>query len=302
MSPAGPRVVTRRAHAKINVFLRVLGRRDDGFHDLESLVLPISLHDVVTAEVGGPGEMSLQVDEAPGSTERVPPELVDNLAGRALLALAERVGGGAEAPGASLTVDKRIPVAAGLGGGSADAAATLLAVNELWRCDLDRVVLAEIGAWLGSDVPALLADEPVFVAGRGERLTPVHASSVWWVVKPFGFGVSAADAYGWWDDDPITGPDTGVLIAALETGDVQLLGDALFNDLQPGVVSRHGEIAETIDAFLEAGAFGAIMCGSGPTVAALARHIGHADALAAAVPGSIVVSGPPAVTLPIPGS
>ena len=93
---------------------------------------------------------------------------------------------------------------------------------------------------------------------------------------------------------PTTGPDAGVLIAALETGDVELLGTAVFNDLQPAVVSRHPAIGLAIDAFLAAGALGAFMCGSGPTVAALARHIGHADSLAAAVPGSIVVSGPPA--------
>ena len=85
-----------------------------------------------------------------------------------------------------------------------------------------------------------------------------------------------------------------MLIAALETGSVELLGDALFNDLQPAVALRHPEVGETIEAFLEAGALGAIMCGSGPTVVALTRHIGHADTVAGAVPGSIVVSGPPA--------
>ena len=70
----------------------------------------------------------------------------------------------------------------------------------------------------------------------------MHAASVWWVLKPFGFAVSAADAYAWWDDDPVTGPDPGVLIAALEFGDVDLLGHTLFNDLQPGVVARHPEV------------------------------------------------------------
>ena len=294
MSSPVSRAVMRRAHAKINVFLRVLGRRADGFHDLESVILPISMYDVVTAtDVGSDrGGISLQVEGEPELTGLVSSgELEDNLAGRAAIALAERVGG---APGALLRLDKRIPVMAGLGGGSADAAATLEALNDLWRCGLDARGLSEIGATIGSDVPAMLAGEPVLASGRGERLTPVHAATTWWVLKPFGFGVSAADAYGWWDEEPTTGPDSGVLIAALETGDVELLGNACFNDLQPPVVSRHPEVGATIDAFLAAGACGAIMSGSGPTVASLARNIGHVDALAAAVPGSIVVSGPPA--------
>ena len=142
----------------------------------------------------------------------------------------------------------------------------------------------------------MLAGEPVLVQGRGDRLIPVHTATTWWVLRPFAFGVSAADAYAWWDDAPVTGHDPGVLIAALETGDVELLGHSLFNDLQPGVVARHPEVGEVVDAFLDAGALGAIMSGSGPTVVALARHFGHADTLAAAVPGSVVVSGPPAPT------
>ena len=139
----------------------------------------------------------------------------------------------------------------------------------------------------------MLAGKPVLASGRGEVLTPVFSASTWWVLKPFGFGVSAADAYEWWDSERVTGPDPGVLIAALESGGLELLGDALFNDLQAGVVARHPEVGEAIEAFLEAGALGAIVSGSGPTVAALARHVGHADTLAGAMPGSIVVGGPP---------
>ncbi len=294
MSPLAPRAVTRRAHAKVNVFLRVMDRRDDGFHDLETVVLPISLHDVVTATEAVPGEVSIEVEGDAELARLVSTVPGENLAGRAVEALARRMDRDGSAPGVSLRLDKRIPVAAGLGGGSADAAAALLAVDEVWSCGLDEFALAELGAALGSDVPAMLADEPVLASGRGERLIAVHAASIWWVLKPFGFGVSAADAYAWWDDAPVTGPDPGVLIAALEIGDVELLGHALFNDLQPGVVAHHPEVERTIDAFLEAGALGAFMSGSGPTVAALARHLGHADTLAAAVPGSIVVSGPPA--------
>ncbi len=300
-SPTTP-IVTRRAHAKINVFLRVIGRRDDGFHDIESVVLPISLHDVVTAAAADDGpaaadrtsRISVQVAGDPELTRHVSTELGENLAGRAALALAERAGLDADASGVALRVDKRIPVAAGLGGGSADAAATLHALDELWGCELGDPALSDIATQLGSDVPAMLAGGPVLVSGRGERVIPVHTVHTWWVLRPFAFGVSAADAYRWWDEAPDTGSDPGVLIAALETGDVELLGDAIFNDLQPGIVARHPDVGVTLDMFAEAGALGAIVSGSGPTVAALARHIGHADTLAAAVPGSIVVSGPPA--------
>ncbi len=297
-----PRVVTRRAHAKINVFLRVLGRRDDGFHDIESVVLPISLHDIVTVSGSGDGGVALSVEGEPELIHAVPADTGENLAGRAALALAELAGIELSSHGVSLAVHKRIPVAAGLGGGSADAAATLLALDELWGCGLDEGALRELGSTLGADVPALLAGEPVFVRGRGERVTPVHTASTWWVLRPFAFGVSAADAYGWFDDVPATGPDPGVLIAALETGDVELLGDALFDDLQAGVIARHAEVGEAIEAFAGAGALGAVVTGSGPTVAALARHIAHADSLVKVVPGSIVVSGPPGRAEPSSGA
>ena len=307
--PSAP-VVTRRAYAKINVFLRVIGRRDDGFHEIESVVLPISLHDVVTATAVDHGSapadrargISVQIEGDPELTRRVSTELGQNLAGRAALALAERAGLDADLAGIALRVDKRIPVAAGLGGGSADAAATLRALDELWGTDIGDAALRDLATQLGSDVPALLAGEPALVSGRGERLIPVHTAHTWWVLKPFAFEVSAADAYEWWHDAPVTGSDPGVLIAALETGDVELLGDAVFNDLQPGVVARHPQVGMTLDEFAEAGALGAIVSGSGPTVAALARHIGHADSLAAAVPGSIVVSGPPTRAEPATGA
>jgi 4-diphosphocytidyl-2-C-methyl-D-erythritol kinase len=216
-----------------------------------------------------------------------------NLSLVAALALAESCGG--RIRGAEIRIAKRIPVAAGLGGGSADAAATLLALNDLWGCSLDHDGLLSIGERIGSDVPAMLAGGPVMVRGRGEQIVPVHVATTWWVIKPFGFPTRSPDAYRWWDEHGGTiGPDPGILVAAAETGNVDLLGHALFNDLEEPVSQRHPEIAETKRAFLEAGALGAIMSGSGPTVVALARHMGHADRLAVAVPGSFVVSGPPA--------
>jgi 4-diphosphocytidyl-2-C-methyl-D-erythritol kinase len=274
------------AYAKVNVFLRVLGRRDDGYHDVETLLVPMSLSDHVTAELAE----ALTVSTVGPAAEGVPAGDA-NLALRAARALASQAGGSSP-PGARVTIEKQIPVAAGLGGGSADAATTLLLLDELWSIGFGRDGLVRLAGELGSDVPAMLLGEPAYARGRGELVTPVLAQSTTWVVKPFAFGVSSAEAYGWWDDRAATGPDPGALIAAAEAGNDALLGSALFNDLQEPVAARHPEIAETIEAFVAAGAHGAVMSGSGPTVVALCSFA-TAEDVAGAVPGSFVVDAPP---------
>ena len=279
-----------QAHAKLNVFLRVLERRDDGYHDIETLLLPISLADHVTVESSD--AMTLSLD---GPASAGVPQDETNLALRAAGVLA--AAGGGSRPGARITIEKRIPVAAGLGGGSADAAATLLLLDSLWGTGLGRDGLVRLAAQVGSDVPALLLGEPAYVRGRGEIVEPVLLQTTTWVVKPFAFGVSAADAYAWWDDAAATGPDPGALIAAAEAGNDALLGSALFNDLQGPVAAHHPEIAETVAAFIEAGARGAVMSGSGPTVVALCSFASAQD-IADAVPGPFVVDAPPRPPMP----
>ena len=274
------------AHAKVNVFLRVFGRRDDGYHDVETLLLPISLADTVRVEEAG--GLSVTVD---GTTAAEVPHGHANLALRAARALAAHASGD-DPPGARVTIEKRIPVAAGLGGGSADAAATLLLLDELWSTGLGPEGLAPIAAGIGSDVPGLLLGEPVYAHGRGDRVSPVLVQSTTWVVKPFSFGVSSAEAYAWWDEGAATGPDAGALIAAAEAGNNALLGSALYNDLQAPVAARHPEISRTIEAFIDAGAEGAVMSGSGPTVVALCPFATAPD-IARVVPGSLVVDAPP---------
>jgi 4-diphosphocytidyl-2-C-methyl-D-erythritol kinase len=273
------------------VFLRVVGRRHDGFHDVETLILPLETCDLVeitltpglTVEVTG--DRAVELENSGG----------EQLAMNAARTLADRCGIDPDVGdlGAAIRIDKRIPVAAGLGGGSADAAAVLIALRELWRCGIDDADLAQVGATVGSDIPALLLAAPAFATGRGESVHPVHVPTTWWVVRPLPFAVRTPDAYAWWDEEGRTGPDPGALVAAIEIADHVLAGDALYDDLQGPVVRRHPEVGEAIDAFREAGALGAVMSGSGPTVVALARHLAHADALAAAVPGSFVTSGPP---------
>jgi 4-diphosphocytidyl-2-C-methyl-D-erythritol kinase len=282
MSTSEP--ITERAHAKLNVFLRVLARRPDGYHDLQSLVLPLELHDLVTVE---PAEATRVEVSGPLAEE------LSRVGGATLVDRALHVFGRATGliDPLRIALDKRIPITAGMGGGSADAAAVLRALGR--RHAVSAADLLEMALEVGSDVPALVHGGPVFVEGRGERLTPVHAVTTTWVVRTFPFPVTTPDAFAWWDETPTSGPDPGALIAALETGNDELLGSALFDDLQAVVAQRHPTIEEAVQAFLDADALGAVMTGSGPTVVALARHLGHADAIARSMPDASVTSGPP---------
>ena len=264
------------APAKINLALVVGPLRDDGKHELVTVYQRVGMSDRIDLTPAA----QLRVDGFPG----------DTLVREALEALAARAG---VEPRWHATIEKRLPVAAGLGGGSADAAATILALDELHGTGLPTETLLGIAAAVGSDVPALLLGGPVYADGRGDRVTPVHAQTTHWVVVPASFAVRTPDAYGWWDARSETGPDAGAVIAALEAGNDEILGPAIFNDLQFAVAARHPEVSDTIAALMDAGALGAVMSGSGPTVVALARHMAHADQIADAVPGAFVTSGPP---------
>jgi 4-diphosphocytidyl-2-C-methyl-D-erythritol kinase len=278
------RTIRREAHAKVNLFLRVISTREDGYHEIESLVVPISLADRIVVR---PAE-ELRV-EIVGEPAFSPGGL--NLALVAALALADAC---AEAGGALVEIEKRIPVAGGLGGGSADAAATLLALNELWGCEVDASTLEQIGERVGSDVPAMLFRESVLMGGRGERLAPAEVPPFHWVLIRLGFGVRSPDAYRWWDEDGGgTGPDPDALLAAATAGDAEALGPLLFNDLERPVAARHPEIGEATRALIESGALGAIMSGSGSSVIGLARDEAHARELAAGFERAEPVVGPP---------
>ena len=282
-----PRSVRREAHAKVNVFLRVLGLREDGYHELESLVLPLSLADTVEVEAADRLDVEVLGDASLAAAAQAGAGM--NLGLMAALALAETAG---VTRGALVRITKRIPVAAGLGGGSADAAAVLLALDELWGCGLGPEALIQVGERVGSDVPALVAGGPVLMRGRGERVQRVEVAPTCWVVRPFDFPTRSPDAFRWWDEDgSVTGPDGVGLLAAAARGDVDTLGRALTNDLEAPVCARHPEIARVRDQLLEAGALGSVMSGSGPTVLSLARDRAHAEWLAATQPGAIVASG-----------
>jgi 4-diphosphocytidyl-2-C-methyl-D-erythritol kinase len=273
-----------QARAKINLFLRVLGTRGDGYHDLETLIVPISLADrlVVRAD-SDPSFQTLSLSlEVTGHSDLVRgvPRDETNLVLKAAAALAQSTG---LRGFADVTLEKFVPVGAGLGGGSADAAAVLGILNDLWGCGLAPEALREVGASVGSDVPALMMGGPVLAAGRGERVEPAPSRPLSVVLATFPFSVSTPDAFRWWDEEGSTGPDPEELLGATAPdGDLASLGRLMFNDLELPVTRRHPEIAEAKRILLEGGALGAVMSGSGPSVAGVmpdesARLTRHAD-------------------------
>lgn len=267
-----PNTVVVQARAKVNLFLRVLGRRSDGYHELETLIAPVELSDQLEIHARSDQEqfrtlaLSLEVTGDPELIGDVPVD-ESNLVLRAARSLAEATG----ARGfADITLRKRVPSAAGLGGGSADAAATLVALNDLWACRLDDEALARVAQAVGSDVPALLVRGAAVARGRGERVEPVRMASLNLALATLPFGISTADAFQWWDEDGgRTGPDPEPLLDAAERGDLEALGKLVYNDLEDVVMARHPVIGEARQRLLEAGAVGVVMCGSGPTLAAV---------------------------------
>ena len=233
--------MVREAHAKINLTLEILGVRPDGYHDLRSVVVPIPLHDDVALE---PAD-AISV-EMPGE---IPQER--NLAWRAAQALRQATGC---ARGVRIVLEKRIPQGAGLGGGSADAAAVLNGLNELWGLGLPKARLCGIAAAVGSDVPALTLGGPVLMEGRGERVTPLAESPL--------------------ADFPL--PDLSRLV--LRTPPVFVSTPSVFrefresdrglgaNDLQPAACRLHPEISVALAELEAEGCEGVMMSGSGSSV------------------------------------
>jgi 4-diphosphocytidyl-2-C-methyl-D-erythritol kinase len=265
--------VTVRAPAKINLELCVGPLRPDGFHELATVFHAVSLFDDVTATPADDITITVEGPHAEG----VP---VDggNLAVRAATLLAERAGVGR---GVHLHLHKGIPVAGGMAGGSADAAAALLACDQLWRTGLSRDALHELAAELGSDVPFALLGGTAIGTGRGECLTPALARGEYhWVVALADRGLSTPVVYREVDrlresgGVPEPAPEPRVserLMQALRAGDAVGLGQALANDLQPAACSLDPQLERTLDVGRRAGALGGLVSGSGPTVVFLAR-------------------------------
>lgn len=266
-APTPPPAVTVRVPAKVNLELRVGPLRHDGFHDLATVFQAVSLYDEVSVAPWDDWQVA-----AAGAYAGLIPTDERNLALRAARLVAQRWHVDETL---SIRIDKDIPVAGGMAGGSADAAATLLACDHLWDLGLDREELAELAAELGSDVPFPLSGGTAMGSGRGEQLAPVLARGTFhWVFAFSDRGLPTPAVYAECDrlraGRPVPPPQVSPeLMAALRSGDALALGGALANDLEDAAFSLRPELRTLRDAGIEFGALGGIVSGSGPTVAFL---------------------------------
>ncbi|MEU0676232.1 4-(cytidine 5'-diphospho)-2-C-methyl-D-erythritol kinase [Streptomyces sp. NPDC006172] len=292
--------VTVRVPAKVNVQLAVGAARADGFHELANVFLAVGLYDEVTVT---PADELRVTCEGPDAAQ-VPLDRT-NLAARAALALAERYGRSADV---HLHIAKDIPVAGGMAGGSADGAGALLACDALWGTGASRAELLDICAELGSDVPFSLVGGAALGTGRGEKLTPLEVGGTFhWVFAMAERGLSTPAVFREFDrlaqgrdvPQPAASPDA---LAALAKGDPDALAAAVTNDLQPAALSLFPELADTLAAGRAAGALAALVSGSGPTTAFLARDPGSAAAVAEALRASGACRSARVATSPAAGA
>ncbi|GAA1071035.1 4-(cytidine 5'-diphospho)-2-C-methyl-D-erythritol kinase [Kitasatospora arboriphila] len=301
-------MITVRVPAKVNVQLGVGGLRADGFHDLANVFFAVGLFDEVTATPGegvtlsctGPDAASVPLDDS-------------NLAARAARLLAAHHG--LADPGVHLHIAKAIPVAGGMAGGSADGAAALVACDALWGLATPIGTLLELAAELGSDVPFALLGGVALGRGRGEILDALPVAGTFhWVFAVADGGLSTPAVFRECDrlrEEAGTGsseadvptPDADpALLAALASGDPVALAAALTNDLQAAALSLRPSLADTLHAGTEAGAIGALVSGSGPTCAFLAKDAESAEAIAAALRTSGTCRTAHATHGPVPGA
>lgn len=296
------------APAKINLSLRVRALRPDGYHEISTVFHAVSLTDEVTVSAGPPG--AGRVVTTTGERVTSVPGGDDNIAGRAALALARRAG--IAEVDVSIAIAKAIPVAAGMAGGSADAAATLVALRRLWALDLPDAALAEIAADLGSDVPFSLLGGTARGTGRGEILTPVLAQGeLHWVVALSEAELSTPLVYAEWDrllaegQVEVAGDASDLdtpLLSALRQGDPRDVAAHLVNDLQPAALALRPSLRAVLDAGTELGALAGMVSGSGPTCVFLAEGRESAIALAAEMAGTGLVRGVRHARGPVPGA
>ncbi len=292
--------VTVRVPGKVNLHLAVGDRREDGYHELTTVFQAVSLVDEVTVrdadvlslELVGEGVDDLPTDER-------------NLAWQAAERLAEHVG---RAPDVSIMIDKSIPVAGGMAGGSADAAAVLVAMNSLWELALPRRDLRMLAAQLGSDVPFALHGGTALGTGRGEELATVLSRNTFhWVLAFANSGLATPAVFAELDrlrevGDPPRLDEPGPVLAALAAGDPEQLAPLLGNEMQAAAVSLDPALRRALRAGVEAGALAGIVSGSGPTCAFLCASETSATDVCAQLSGAGVCRTVRVVTGPVPGA
>lgn len=296
-----PGSVTVRVPGKVNLFLAVGDERDDGYHELTTVFHAVSLFDevvvraadVLSLEFRGEGAESLPVDER-------------NLAWQAAVLMAEHAG---RAPDVAIAIQKAIPVAGGMAGGSADAAAVLVAMNALWEQGVPRRDLHTLAARLGSDVPFALHGGTALGTGRGEELATVLARNTFhWVLAFADGGLSTPAVFGEIDrlradgGGPARLDDPEPVLAALAAGDAAQLAPLLGNDLQPAALSLDPGLRRTLRAGKEAGALAGIVSGSGPTCAFLCASESAAVDVGTELAGAGVCRTVRVASGPVPGA
>ena len=306
--------VTARVPAKVNLQLAVGPPRADGYHDLVTVFHAVSLFDEVTVR---PADRTKVVVTGTGAGSV--PSGQANLAARAATALARATRSRRPRAKAAVLIEirKRIPVAAGLAGGSADAAAALVACNELWRAGASAQDLQTVAAEVGSDVPFALLGGTAVGQGRGEQLSAALVTGAYhWVLAFAAGGLSTPEVYAACDRlraaaaDARSGPGSAAaqpqlstaLMAALRSGDPAAVGAELTNDLQAAAISLRPDLRRTLTAGRQLGALGAMVSGSGPTCAFLARGAAHARDLAVSLTGAGVCRSVVSVQGPVGGA
>lgn len=256
--------ISVKAPAKINLTLDVLAKRPDGYHEVEMVMTTVDLADRVDLTLREDGQITLDC-----SASFVPDD-IRNHAYKAAVLLKERYQ---VSQGVHLYIDKQIPVAAGLAGGSSDAAATLRGLNQLWGLQLSQDRLAELGAEIGSDVPFCVYGGTALAKGRGEQIVHLGTPAACWVIlaKP-PVGVSTADVYGQLRvDEIVSHPPTGQMLKAIEEQNFSLMCQSLGNVLENVTLDMQPQVRQIKDLMIASGADGVLMSGSGPTVFALVQ-------------------------------
>ncbi|MBR2404685.1 MAG: 4-(cytidine 5'-diphospho)-2-C-methyl-D-erythritol kinase [Clostridia bacterium] len=247
-----------KANAKINLSLDVMGKREDGYHDICMILQEIDLCDYLDISLNTTGKISLTCNSADTGKE------FDNIAYKAAKLFLEKAQNGY---GCDMVLEKRIPVCAGLGGGSADAAAVLKTLNELCSNLFDMTTLMEMGLSLGADVPFCIMGGTAIARGIGEKLTPLYGICEKWAVliKP-AINISTKDAYHKMDSAPYPHPDVDKAAQCIQSGNMHGLYEAAGNCFEYVIGHEHSEIAKIKAHLMANGAEFAMMSGSGPTV------------------------------------
>lgn len=275
-------MIEEKARAKINLSLDILGLRNDGYHEVEMILQSIELADLISFEQSNDDKITLTLEPSTIEGADLLPVDDKNLAVKAARIIFDRFGING---GLHIRLKKNIPIAAGLAGGSTDAAAAIRGLNRLYNLNLSNDQLFEIAALIGSDVPFCINGGTALATGRGECLTPLPDLPTVPIVliNPRG-SVPTVWAYKNYDADPSPDhPDNLQLVEAIKIGDVEAVGELMFNVLERVSVKLHPSIVELKQQLLDAGADAAMMSGSGPTVFAFVGSLENANKVASSI-------------------